>query len=40
MSPQIWRPVIDGDIIPRWPSDMMKEGDFADVAILTGANTV
>jgi hypothetical protein len=42
LQPQLytWTPVVDGDFIPGWPSDRMAAGEFANVTLLIGANTV
>jgi len=39
MANQIWTPVVDGEFIPKWPSDLMETAQFANVSILAGSNT-
>ncbi|KPV71564.1 uncharacterized protein RHOBADRAFT_47745 [Rhodotorula graminis WP1] len=34
-----WSPVVDGGIIPAFPSDIVKNGSFVKVPLLIGANT-
>lgn len=34
-----WQPVIDGNFIPEFPSQLLKQGKYVNVPILNGANT-
>lgn len=34
-----WQPVVDGNFIPQFASQLLKEGKFVSVPILSGANT-
>ncbi|OJD34367.1 carboxylesterase family protein [Diplodia corticola] len=36
---QVWNPLVDGDFLTAYPSDLRAEGSFVKVALLTGANT-
>lgn len=36
---QVWNPLIDGDFLTGYPSQLMREGQFIKVPLLTGANT-
>ncbi|KAK8224510.1 alpha/beta-hydrolase [Phyllosticta capitalensis] len=38
MEPPLWRPVIDGYVLPHTYSEALRSGDHADVPILTGNN--
>ncbi|KAK8048186.1 hypothetical protein PG994_009916 [Apiospora phragmitis] len=35
----VWNPLLDGDFLPAYPSQLMREGKFLRVPLLTGANT-
>ncbi|KAG8954930.1 hypothetical protein FRC04_010414 [Tulasnella sp. 424] len=34
-----WRPVLDGDLIPDYPTKLLQAGYFADVPVIVGATT-
>lgn len=34
-----WQPIIDGNFIPAFPSQLLKQGKYVNVPILSGANT-
>lgn len=36
---QVWNPLIDGDFLTAYPSQLMPEGKFVSVPLLIGANT-
>lgn len=36
---QVWNPLIDGDFLTAYPSQLMPTGNFVKVPLLTGANT-
>lgn len=36
---QVWNPLIDGDFLTGYPSQLMRDGQFIKVPLLTGANT-
>ena len=38
-APFVFTPVIDGDILPRLPSEAMKQGLVANISVLVGSNT-
>ncbi|KAK1991882.1 carboxylesterase [Colletotrichum falcatum] len=36
---QVWNPVVDGDFLTGYPSQLMRDGRFVRVPLLTGANS-
>ncbi|OIW32858.1 carboxylesterase [Coniochaeta ligniaria NRRL 30616] len=36
---QVWNPMIDGDFLTGYPSQLMRDGQFIKVPLLTGANS-
>ncbi|KAL1634432.1 hypothetical protein SLS58_010673 [Diplodia intermedia] len=36
---QVWNPLVDGDFLPAYPSDLRGQGRFVRVPVLAGANT-
>ncbi|KAB5517534.1 lipase [Coniochaeta sp. 2T2.1] len=36
---QVWNPMIDGDFLTAYPSQLIRDGQFIKIPLLTGANT-
>ncbi|KZW02675.1 lipase [Exidia glandulosa HHB12029] len=36
---QVWNPIVDGDFLTAYPSDLTPQGKFVKVPLITGANT-
>ncbi|KAF2671892.1 lipase [Microthyrium microscopicum] len=35
----VWNPIVDGNVLTDWPSEMAKRGEFVKIPLITGANT-